>query len=126
MKDACGVFYKKQLHIGGGCTGNPKADSMIYAYSPDVDMWKVLPPCPLKWFAMAAWNKQLVLIGGKEVGGESQTQQSAMTTKLAVWQSGEWEFSLPPMQVARVSPTAVSHGRHLASSPLHCSRERTP
>lgn len=111
MKDACGVFFKNQLHIGGGCTGNPKADSMVYAYSPDVDMWKVLPPCPLKWFSMTTWNKQLILIGGKEPG---DTQKPTMTNKLATWQSGNWEFTLPPMQVARVSPMAIPHGRYLA------------
>lgn len=109
MKDVCGAFYNKQLHIGGGCTGNPKADSMLYAYSPDVDMWKVLPPSPLKWFAMATWNKKLVLIGGKELGSAEK-----MTNKVAVWEKSKWEFSLPPMLIARVSPTAVSHGRYLA------------
>ena len=111
MKDARGVFYNGQLHIGGGCTGNPKADSMVYAYSPDVDIWKVLPPSPLKWFAMAMWNKQLILIGGKELGG---AQKPTMTNKLGTWQSGKWEFSLPAMLVARVSPMALSQGRYLA------------
>lgn len=111
MKDVRGVFYNSQLHIGGGSTGNPKADSMLYAYSPDVDMWKVLPPCPLKWFAMATWNKQLVLIGGKEM---SNAQKLTLTNKVAVWENNGWEFSLPPMLIARVSPTAVSCGRYLA------------
>lgn len=111
MKDICGVFYNKQLHIGGGCTGNPKADAMIYAYSPDVDMWKVLPPCPLKWFAMATWNKQLVLVGGKEM---NNAKKAIATNKVAVWEKSNWEFAIPPMQIARVSPMAVSYGKYLA------------
>lgn len=113
LKDACGVFYNNQLHIGGGSTGSPKADSMLYAYSPDVDMWKVLPPCPLKWFAMTTWNQQLVLIGGKEAA-ESSEHKTAMTNKIAVWGKSKWEFTLPAMLIARVSPTAVSYGQYLA------------
>jgi N-acetylneuraminic acid mutarotase len=122
MKDVCGVFYNDQLHIGGGCTGNPKADAMVYAYSPNVDMWKVLPPCPLKWFAMATWNQQLVVIGGKELTNAHKTtvkeltnaHKTTMTNKVASWEKGEWGFSLPPMLIARVSPTVVSYGGYLA------------
>lgn len=114
MKDANGTFFNNQLHVGGGCTGNPKADSMVYAYSPDVDMWKVLPPCPLKWFGMTTWNKQLVLVGGREPVDGRARDKACMTNKLASWGSGRWEFPLPPMQVARVSPMAVGHGRYLA------------
>lgn len=113
MKDACGVFYNNQLYVGGGCTGSPKADSILYAYSSDMDIWKVLPPCPLKWFAMAAWNNQLVLIGGKEIKIE-HTKKTSMTNKVLVWEKGKWKFSLPPMLLARVSPTALSHRKYLA------------
>ena len=77
---------------------------MVYAYSPGVDMWKVLPPSPLKWFSMAAWNNELVLIGGKE----ESTKQPTMTNKLAVWKNNKWEFSLPPMSIARLSPLAAA------------------
>ncbi len=84
---------------------------MLYAYSPDVDMWKVLPPCPLKWFGMAEWNGQLVLIGGMDA---DKADSQIITNRLAVWERGKWEFSLPAMLAARLSPTVVSHGRHLA------------
>ena len=111
MKGACGVFHDNQLLIGGGCTGNSKADSRLYAYSPDVDMWKVLPPSPLKWFGMVEWKGQLVLIGGKDAG---RTDDHILSNKLAVWERGKWQFSLPAMPIPRVSPTAVSHGKYLA------------
>ena len=108
MKNAFGVFYNGQLHVGGGCTGNPRADSTVYAYSPDVDMWKVLPPCPVKWFGMTVWNDQLVLLGGKE----ENSKKAVMTNKLVTWENGKWEFSLPPMLVARVSPIAMSYEKY--------------
>ncbi len=109
MVNVCGVFYKNQLHVGGGCTGSPKANSTIYAYSPDVDMWKVLPSCSLKWFAMAVWKKELVLIGGKE----GCVEKLVMTDKLAVWNNNKWEYTLPPMKIARVFPVVLVHGNYL-------------
>lgn len=106
------MFYNNQLHIGGGSTGNARGDSMVYAYSPDLDIWKVLPPSPLRWFTMAVWNKHLLLIGGSEE--RESLEKPSMSKKVAVWKNGEWCFSLPPMKIARVSPTAVSHGGYLA------------
>lgn len=109
MSSAYGVFYHNQLHLGGH-TSNAKADSILYAYSPDIDIWKVLPSCPLKWFAMAVWRDQLILLGGKE----ANSKKSAMTNKVVVWEDGKWEPSLPPMLIARVSPIVVVHGTYLA------------
>ncbi len=33
-------------------------------YTPERDGWSRLPKCPVKWFAMAAVNQQLVVVGG--------------------------------------------------------------
>ena len=111
MKNAQGVIYNGQLHVGGGYTNSPKADTIIYAYNSEADMWKLLPSSPLKWFAMAVLNEQLVLVGGKEVG----VKKAEYTNKLASWEKEKqmWSFSLPPMQAARISPIAFSHNHFL-------------
>lgn len=109
MSGARGVFYHNQLYLGGH-TSSVKTDSTLYAYCPDIDIWKVLSPCPLAWFAMAVWRDQLILLGGKEANSEG----SAMTNKVFVWEDGKWEPTLPPMLIARVSPLAVVHKNYLA------------
>ena len=104
-----GVFYHNQLYLGGQ-TNNSKTDSMLYVYCPDIDIWKVLPPSPLKWFAMAVWRDQLVLLGGKEANSKTST----LSNKVVVWEGGQWEPSLPPMLNARVSPLVMAHENYLA------------
>ena len=109
MSSVQGVVYHNKLYLGGH-TSSAKADSMLYAYCPDIDIWKVFPPCPLKWFGMAVWRDQLILLGGKE----ANSKKSAITNKLVVWEDGKWVYSLPPMLIARVSPLVVVHENHLA------------
>lgn len=114
MKNAQGVYYNSQLYVGGGYTGSTKADSIVFVYAPGVDMWKLLPNSPLKWFGMAILQGQLLLIGGKETA----STKSDYTNKLVVWNSEDhsWSNSFPPMQIARASPVAFGHRHWLVVS----------
>lgn len=114
MKNAQGVYYNSQLYVGGGFTGSPKADAIVFVYAPGVDMWKLLPSSPLKWFGMAILQGQLTLVGGKE----AESTKSEYTNKLVVWNSEDqlWTNPFPPMQMARTSPVAFGHGRWLLVS----------
>ena len=112
VKNVKGVFYEGKLHIGGGYTGSSKADTIVYSYNPELEMWKLLPPSPLKWFAMAVFMNQLILAGGKE----AKSSLGEYTNKLATWNKDtmSWSFSLPPMLTRRSSPTAVTYEHCLA------------
>lgn len=112
VKNVKGVFYDGKLHIGGGFTGSSKADTIVYSFNPELEMWKLFPPSPLKWFAMAVFMNQLVLTGGRE----TSSALSGYTNKLATWNkdSMSWSFSLPPMLTRRSSPTAVTYEHCLA------------
>ena len=111
VKNMKGVFFEQSLYLGGGFTLSSKADTMVYSYNPKLDMWKLFPPSPLKWFSMAVINNQIVLVGGKETG----TVSLDYTNKLASWNKANmtWIFLLPPMRNRRCSPVVVSHNRNL-------------
>ena len=111
MKNAQGVYHNSQLYVGGGFTGSTKADAIVFVYAPGVDMWKLLPNSPHKWFGMALLQSQILLVGGKE----TNSTKSDYTNKLVVWNGEDhsWASSFPPMQIARASPVAFGHRRWL-------------
>ena len=114
MKGAQGVFFNNKLHIGGGHTGNSVTDSMVFKYNATLDIWESLPPSPLKWFGMTIFNQQLVLVGGREVGNRKQEN----TNKIASWDQANqsWNFTVPPMTFARISPVVFSYNGYLIAA----------
>ena len=111
MKNIKGVVFEQNLYLGGGYTGSSKADAVVCMYSLRLDMWKLLPPTPLKWFSIVDLNSHIVLVGGKE----TQSLSSEFTNKLASWdqENAQWTFSLPSMLNRRVSPIAISYDKNL-------------
>lgn len=114
MKNAKGVFFEGQLYIGGGFTGSPRGDTVVYVFNPVLSMWKILPHCPLKWFSMVVFMNQLVIVGGKE----TDVSVSTYTNKVATWnkESMLWTFTLPPMLARRCSPLIITHEHCLAAA----------
>lgn len=111
MKNSQGVYHNSKLYVGGGFTGSTKADAIVFVYAPSVDMWKLLPNSPLKWFGMAILQSKLTLVGGKEM----ISTKSEYTNKLVAWNSEDqlWTSPFPPMQIARASPVVFGHRQWL-------------
>ena len=112
MKNAQGVYYNGELHVGGGYTERAKTATVVYVYHKIFNLWSPLAVnCPLKWFGMVVFEGALVAIGGKE----AQKTKSDGSNRLASWdpEGGQWSFSLPPMSAARASPTCFTHGSYL-------------
>ena len=108
MTNAQAVFYKGELHVGGGYTGSSKTDAIMYTYDVKLDHWNsLLASTPFKWFGLAVFNDQLVLVGGRETKAVS----AECSNKLSSWDSetGEWLQRLPSMSIARTTPTVFSH-----------------
>lgn len=110
-KNTRGILIEQNLCVGGGFSGSLKADSAVYIYSPELNLWKLLPSSPLQWFTIVALDSQIVLVGGKE----TQSCSSEYTNKLASWdcKNRQWNFLLPTMLNRRMSPIALSHAKTL-------------
>ena len=98
------VVFKKKVYIGGGATPSTREQTVV-VYDPKQDSCNTLPPYVYKWFSMAVVNDQLVLVGGREVITNKETN------KLGVWneQSKRWTHRLPPMTTACHSPSVATH-----------------
>ena len=107
IKDCQAVRCEKKLYIGGG-TIVPQSDSasIIHVYSLDNNEWDSMNT-PVSHFALAVYQCQIVLAGGKECSRED----SLSTHK--VWvrtESAEhWNTDIiPPMSLQRCGAVAVS------------------
>jgi hypothetical protein len=106
------VWLKDKVYVGGGMTtGSFRSDARLYIYTPATDAWITLDT-PVYWFGLTTYHSQLVLVGGRECGGENI--MGAATSKLwTLSEDGQWQETLPPMPTSCIYASAVSHGDHL-------------
>ena len=110
MASAQAVLLNGKVYIGGGNTDSLKDEYVILVYSPEGDEWTQLPSCPVRSFAMASVNHQLVLAGGLERGRHDGSN------KLVVWNNTShsgWTNPYPPMPTAHVKASAIGHWHYL-------------
>ena len=99
------AVLKGKVYIGGGIASTDTEKRTVMVYDPQQDSYNKLPPYTHKYFAMAVVNSQLVLVGGKDV------RTNKNTNKLGVWNepSKQWTHPLPPMTTACNSSSVAAH-----------------
>ena len=102
------VVLKNKVYVKGGFTRDDATATTLYIYTPTADTWATLPS-PTRRLALATYNSQLVLVGGRIASTDETTNQ------LWVLQEDErtWRQPLPAMPTARYAASAISHHNHL-------------
>lgn len=106
MYHAQALVIGSNVYTGGGCT---KDDSnTVFVYDIDVNSWKSLPSCPVRYFGLAKLDERLVALGGI-------TQSSGISEKVYTFdqKSQQWNSTLPSMLTARHSLTAIGFESNL-------------
>ena len=90
------VVMGEKVYVRGGHPKSSKDRNQVFQYDPSRDEWSHLPPCQVKFFAMAQFMGNLVTVGGGIAGG-------GITGKVYRFkeQSQKWEEFLKPMPTAR-------------------------
>ena len=103
MFQAQGVYLKGKIYIGGGNTGDPITETLVFEYNPRTDSWQPLPPTYTTNFGLCKLEGELILVGGIIDG-------TKVTSSVMVFDSftKRWKESLPAMEMARHSPSCVS------------------
>ena len=99
------VVINEKVYIGGrivssSISSNDAAQTVL-VYDSCLDEWSTLPPYECIYFAMAAVNDRLVLIGGRHL-------TMGVTAQLRVWNE-RWTKPFSPMLAARCSASAVTY-----------------
>ena len=101
------VVIEGRLYVGGGCVNHDskiQGDFLVMVYDINEDTWTMLPPYDHVYFSLAALNKCLVLVGGKD------KRTGRRTNILAVWdeKAQRWCHPYPPMPTARSGAAVVT------------------
>lgn len=102
MFQAQGVYLRNKIYIGGGDTGDPNTDSLIFEYNYKTKSWSTLPPTASTYFGLCKLEGELISVGGK-IG-------PLATSLVYVFDSftKRWKDSLPCLSAARYSPSCIS------------------
>ena len=101
------VVLGNKVYIGGGTAHSDRDACTVMVYDIQRDTYSTLPQYNVGYFAMTAFNDQLVLAGGMDLASGNPTNQ------IAVLQSDKWTRPYPPMTIARYRSTAVSFNNHI-------------
>ena len=110
MKDCQAVWCEEKLYVGGGTTVTQSDSStIIHVYSPDNNEWGSMNTItPVSHYALAVYQYQIVLVGGKECSSENDSQS---TNKVWVMTESDEHWNadiIPPMSLQRCGAVAVS------------------
>ena len=102
------VVINEKVYIGGRIASSSTDETMqvVLVYDSRVNEWSSLPPYECIYFAMAAVNNRLVIIGGYNVN------EGKLTAHLGVWNE-KWTKPFAPMPTARCSASATSYIKRL-------------
>ena len=97
------VVIQGMVYVGGGYTMDDNLYKVM-VYDIHSGEWATLPPYKTYFFGMTVIDNQLVLVGGKEVGG-------AYSKVLGAWRaaSKEWVHPYPDMPTARHSCSVITY-----------------
>ena len=92
----------ESVYVGGGSTGSGRgelSDFVVFRFDLAKKEWSTLPPCSVICFGLVHFTSELVLVGGRELGGNvsSQVCHFKMDTHT-------WEQFIPPMTTPRMAP----------------------
>ena len=108
MKDSQAVWFKGKLYLGGGTTTSQADSVKLYIYSPDTNTWGSMNT-PVSHFALAVYQSQIVLVGGKKYGGENSSQMTNNVRVMTDELNSQWKMDIiPHMSFQRSGAVAVS------------------
>jgi len=100
------------VYVGGGSTGSGRgemSDYVVFRYDLAKNEWTHLPPSIVTCYALVQFMGELVLIGGKELGGTVSGKVYCFKMD-----SKEWEEFLTPLTTPRMAPCVAATQSALA------------
>ena len=100
------VEFEEKIYVGSGYGQSDEISHQVHCYSPSSNEWEDCPASSTQNFAMAVFDKKLLLIGGKENNVSIKRVQYLTANKT------NWEFykteDMPEMLSARAGAVAAS------------------
>ena len=103
------VVIGRSVYVGGGSASLADNPDKCTVMKLDLERneWTKLPEYNNRLFSMASLANRLVLVGGMDPVSRKATNQTA------VFESGRWMNSYPPLNIARCCSTAVGFNNYI-------------
>ena len=98
------------MYVGSGYCENDEQSYELAAFCLNTNEWEQLPKSETKWFAMAVYDNELVLVSGKRHDETSCTRVARLNEENQTWM---WPDDITEMQSARMGASATSLTHHL-------------
>lgn len=109
-KHAQAVVHNDKVYIGSGYCESDELAHEVAAFCLKTNKWEELPRSDTRWFAMAIYENDLVLISGKYIDGKSCTRVAKLNKEDCKWM---WPDDITEMKTARMGASAASIASHL-------------
>ena len=112
------MFCTTTLPPTDGNSDTELHDQSILVYDPKEDVWDEIAECPTVKFGMAAFQSELVVVGGREeltLAGHGRLTSRHSSQKVFVWKERNhlWHESYPNMPEIRVLLSAIGYKNFL-------------
>ena len=104
------VVRNDKVYVGSGYCENDEQSYELAAFCLNTNEWEQLPKSETKWFAMAVYDNELVLISGKCRDETSCRRVARFNERNQTWM---WPDDITEMQSARMGASATSLTHHL-------------
>ena len=104
------VVHNDKVYIGSGYCENDEKSYELAAFCLNTNEWEQLPKSNTKWFAMAVYDNELVIISGKCRDETSCKRVERFNEENQTWM---WPDDITEMQSARMGASATSLTYHL-------------
>lgn len=104
------VVRNDKVYVGSGYCEDDEKSYELAAFCLNTSEWEQLPESNTKWFAMAIYDNELVLISGKCRDETSCRRVAMFTEENRTW---VWPDDITEMQSARMGASATSLTHHL-------------
>lgn len=109
-KHAQAVVHNDKVYVGSGYCERDELSHEIAAFCLKTNKWEQLPRSETRWFAMAIFENELVLISGKYENGASCKKVAKFKDEDKMW---TWPADIMEMTKARMGASATSITAHL-------------
>ena len=98
------------MYVGSGYCESDELSHELAAFCLDTNEWKELPKSETKWFAMAVYEDELVVVSGKCRDGTNCRRVASFDEESKTW---KWPEYITEMRTARMGASATSLTHHL-------------
>ncbi len=122
------VVIDGKVYVGGGITDD-EGDYLVFQNIPGSTRWDILPPCPVRWFALGQFQGHLITVGGLLSSGNYTNKVFRYREEWRLWEeyltplpTVRCDLSIASTQSAIIALGGKSKGKNCATVEVYTNK----